>query len=209
MPRSGAGRSLFVVLVVAAALAGWWFYPRGDPRTQPTAGRTVIAFGDSLVDGTGATPGRDFVSLLAARTGVPIINAGRRGDTTADALARLDRDVLARDPRVVIVLLGGNDFLRRVPRERTFENLSRIVERIRARGAGVILAGVSLGLLVDTYGDGYSENARRTSSVLVGDVLDGILGRADMTVDQIHPNDRGYALVADRIEPALQTMLGR
>ena len=138
---------------------------------------------------------------------MPIVNAGRRGDTTADALARLDRDVLARDPRVVIVLLGGNDFLRRVPRERTFENLSRIVEPIRARGAGVILAGVSLGLLVDNYGTGYEEIAVRTSSVLVPDVLGGILGRADMTADQIHPNDRGYALVADRIEPALRAML--
>ena len=207
MHQPAARRLLIVVLVVAAAMAGWWFYPRADPRTTPTAGRTIVAFGDSLVAGTGATAGRDFVSLLAARMGMPIVNAGRRGDTTADALARLDRDVLARDPRVVIVLLGGNDFLRRVPRERTFENLSRIVERIRARGAGVILAGVSLDLLVDNYGTGYEEIAVRTSSVLVPDVLGGILGRADMTADQIHPNDRGYALVADRIEPALRGML--
>jgi acyl-CoA thioesterase-1 len=147
------------------------------------------------------------VSLLEARTGVPIVNAGRRGDTTADALARLERDVLSRDPRVVIVLLGGNDFLRRVPRDRTFAQLSLIVERIRARGAAVILAAVRLGLVVDGYGDGYDEIARRTTSVLVPDVLDGILGRADMTVDQIHPNDRGHALVADRLEPALRALL--
>jgi lysophospholipase L1-like esterase len=81
------------------------------------------------------------------------------------------------------------------------------VERIRARGAAVILAAVRLGLVVDGYNDGYDEIARRTTSVLVPDVLDGILGRADMTVDQIHPNDRGYALVADRLEPALRAML--
>jgi lysophospholipase L1-like esterase len=115
--------------------------------------------------------------------------------------------VLARDPRVVIVVLGGNDLIRRVPREQTLDNLSRIVERIRARGAGVILAPVSLDVLVDQYADGYEEIAERTASVLVPDILDGILGHADMTADPIHPNDRGYDLMAARIEPALRAML--
>jgi lysophospholipase L1-like esterase len=199
-------RQTIVLLVVAAIVSVWWFVPRGDP-TAPTSGTNVIAFGDSLVEGVGASRGRDLVWLLSTRSGTPIINAGRRGNTTADALARLDRDVLARDPRVVIVVLGGNDLIRRVPREQTLDNLSRIVERIRARGAGVILAPVSLGVLVDQYADGYEEIAERTASVLVPDILDGILGHADMTADPIHPNDRGYDLMAARIEPALRAML--
>jgi len=199
-------RQTIVLLVVAAIVGVWWFVPRAD-RTAPTSGTNVIAFGDSLVEGVGASRGRDLVWLLSTRSGTPIINAGRRGNTTADALARLDRDVLARDPRVVIVVLGGNDLIRRVPREQTLDNLSRIVERIRARGAGVILAPVSLGVLVDQYADGYEEIAERTASVLVPDILDGILGHADMTADPIHPNDRGYDLMAARIEPALRAML--
>jgi acyl-CoA thioesterase-1 len=199
-------RQTIVLLVVAAIVSVWWFVPRADP-TAPTSGTNVIAFGDSLVEGVGASRGHDLVWLLSTRSGTPIINAGRRGNTTADALARLDRDVLARDPRVVIVVLGGNDLIRRVPREQTLDNLSRIVERIRARGAGVILAPVSLGVLVDQYADGYEEIAERTASVLVPDILDGILGHADMTADPIHPNDRGYDLMAARIEPALRAML--
>jgi lysophospholipase L1-like esterase len=115
--------------------------------------------------------------------------------------------VLSRDPRVVIVILGGNDLIRRVPREQTLENMSQIVERIRARGAGVILAPVSLGVVVDQYADGYDEIAERTSSVLVPDILDGILGQQGMTSDPIHPTDRGYELMAARIEPALRAML--
>ena len=178
-----AVRRLFIVFVVIAALIGaWWFYPGAD-STAPTRGTNVIAFGDSLVEGVGASPRHDLVWLLSTRTGTPIINAGRRGDTTAAALARLDRDVLARDPRVVIVVLGGNDLIRRVPREQTLENLSQIAERIRARGSGVILAPVSIGVLVDHYADGYGEIAERTASILVPDILDGILGRADMTAD--------------------------
>lgn len=199
--------ALLVLLITVAAAGLSWLTSRLDPATAPTAGTVVIAFGDSLVEGVGASQGRDVVSVLSSRTGVPIVNAGRRGDTTADALTRLDRDVLSRDPRIVIVLLGGNDFLRRVPRERTLAHLTEIVERIRARGAAVILAGVSLGLFVDHYGAGYEDIARRTSTVLVPDVLDGIFGRANLMADQIHPNDRGYALVADRLEPALRRLL--
>ena len=200
-------RRLVIGLVALVAITGaWWFYPRVD-RTAPTGGTRVIAFGDSLVEGVGASRGHDLVWLLSTRTGTPIVNAGRRGDTTAAALARLDRDVLSRDPRVVIVVLGGNDLIRRVPREQTLENMSQIVERIRARGAGVILAPVSLGVIVDQYADGYEEIADRTSSVLVADILGGILGQAGMTADPIHPNDRGYELMAARLEPALRAML--
>jgi lysophospholipase L1-like esterase len=203
---TSASRRILFGLVGVAVLATWWLFPRAD-RTAPTSGSRVIAFGDSLVEGVGASRGHDLVWLLSTRTGTPIVNAGRRGDTTAAALARLDRDVLDRDPRVVIVVLGGNDLIRRVPREQTLENMSRIVERIRERGAGVILAPVSLGTIVDRNAEGYDEIARRTSSVLVPDILTGILGQNGMTSDPIHPNDRGYALMAARLEPALRSML--
>lgn len=201
-------RRLTVPLLVAAVLVGFWYLRAGpSPAVRPTAGTQVIAFGDSLVAGVGASAGHDVVSLLSERLGVRVINAGRSGDTTESALARLDQAVLKQDPRVVIVLLGGNDFLRRVPRERTFENLETIVTRIRQRGAAVVLIGVSLGVLTDGYGDQYEALAQRTSAAYVPDVLDGIYGHADRMSDQIHPNDRGYAMVAARVEPAVRNLL--
>ena len=199
-----------IVLIVCATLltaAYWWTSP-GTPRAaKPTGGRTIVAFGDSLVEGRGATPGRDFVSVLARRLGTRIVNAGRSGDTTASALTRLDSDVLARDPKVVIVLLGGNDFLRRVPTEQTFANLEKIVDRIRRRGAAVILVGVSVGLLSDPYASEYTAVARRNAAGLVPDILDGIIGNNDLMSDSIHPNDRGYAIMAERLEAAVRDMI--
>ena len=193
--------------VGAAALAGLWLRENRPPRAaRPTAGANVIAFGDSLVSGRGATAGHDFVSVLSRRTGLPILTAGRSGDTTGTALERLDRDVLARNPRIVIVLLGGNDFLRRVPRDETFRNLEAIVTRIRSRGAAVVLVGISVGLITDEYGDHYDALARRSSAGFVPDILDGVIGRADRMSDPIHPNDRGYAIVADRLEPVLREL---
>ena len=193
---------------VLTMLVGSWSCGLGGPRAaRPSAGTSVVAFGDSLVAGRGASDGGDFVSLLSRRLGVAIINAGRSGDTTRSALTRLDRDVLSRDPRIAIVLLGGNDFLRRVPVDETFENLTMIVEEIRSRGAAVVLVGVSVGLLSDPYAARYEALAEQTSSGLVPDILDGIFGHANLMTDTIHPNDDGYSIVADRVEPVLKDLL--
>ena len=176
----GLPRRSVVIAVVLAVPAAFWLFRSGGPRAaRPTAGQTIVAFGDSLVEGRGATPGHDFVSILSRRLGVPIINAGRSGDTAGAALSRLEQAVLAQNPRVVIVLLGGNDFLRRVPTEQTFEHLATIVERIRQRGAAVVLVGVNVGLFSDLYGKEYEALARRTSAGFVPDILNGIIGHAD------------------------------
>jgi acyl-CoA thioesterase-1 len=200
-----------VLLAVAgltlAALVAWLVLGRGPDAARPTAGERIIAFGDSLVQGVGATPGRDMVSVLARRVGVPIVNAGRSGDTTGAALGRLDAAVLSRNPRIVIVLLGGNDLLRRVPRATMFENLETIVTRIRARGAAVILVSVEIGFGAGAEGRAFEDLATRTSSALVRDILSGIFGRQGLMADGIHPNSDGYELMADRIAPVLRELV--
>ena len=70
--------------------------------------------------------------------GRPVINAGIPGDTTATALSRLDRDVLGRSPRIVLITLGGNDLKNRQDRDRAFRNLKTIITSIQDRGALVI-----------------------------------------------------------------------
>lgn len=200
-------RALIVGVGLAVLSSPWACWP-GNPRAaRPTAGTTVVAFGDSLVAGRGAQSGRDFVSVLSKRLGVPIINAGHSGDTTRAALARLDSDVLSRDPRIAIVLLGGNDYLRRVPIEETFANLTTIVDEIRSRGAAVVLVGVSVGMLSDPYAERYESLARQTTAALVPDILGGIIGHGDLMSDAIHPNEQGYGIMADRLEPVLRELL--
>lgn len=191
-----------------ALLSSPWACWTGNPRAaRPTGGTSVIAFGDSLVAGRGAASGRDFASVLSKRLGVPIINAGHSGDTTRAALARLESDVLSRDPRIAIVLLGGNDYLRRVPIEETFANLTTIVDEIRSRGAAVLLVGVSVGLLSDPYAARYESLARQTTAALVPDILGGIIGHGELMSDTIHPNEQGYGIMADRLEPVLRDLL--
>jgi lysophospholipase L1-like esterase len=195
-------------VVLVAGVVGWMLLRTGDPvAAPPTSGQGIVAFGDSLVQGRGAPPGQDFVSVLATRLGTSITNAGRSGDTTRAALTRLAGDVLLLNPRIVIVLLGGNDYLRRVPTAETFANLEEIVTRIRQRGAAVILVGVAVGLVSDPYASEYDALARRSSSGLVPDILDGIQGHPSLMSDAIHPNGQGYARIADRLEPVVRDLM--
>ncbi|MFX6601416.1 GDSL-type esterase/lipase family protein, partial [Acinetobacter baumannii] len=79
---------------------------------------------------------------LAARTGWNVINAGVSGNTSAQALERLPALLQEHRPTLVIVSIGGNDFLRRLPLETTRTNLRRIGEQARASGAQVLLVAV-------------------------------------------------------------------
>jgi acyl-CoA thioesterase I len=90
-----------------------------DLRNIRSPGEAIICFGDSLTEGVGAGSGEDYPAVLSRELGRPVINAGRRGDTTAGALERVSDAVLSKNPRLVVVLLGGNDFLRRLPRQDT------------------------------------------------------------------------------------------
>jgi acyl-CoA thioesterase I len=169
-------------------------------------GTSIVAFGDSLVRGVGATPGNDFISLLSARVGEPIINLGVSGNTTEAANARMN-EIWEHNPKVVIVLLGGNDYLRRVPMEVTFENLGKIVDDIHAHGSAVLLLGVRGGLLHDTYKERFQEFAAAKKVGFVPNVLEDIIGDKSLMSDTIHPNDTGYKIIADKVAPVLERML--
>lgn len=203
-------RVRYVALVFAVALVGlgayWYFLDPGTVRNYPSKGTDIIAFGDSLVAGVGASPGRDFVSLLSQKIGQPIVNLGKSGDTTAGGLARLG-ELDAYKPKVVIVLFGGNDYLQRVPQEQIFDNLTEIVESIQAKGAIVLLLGVRGGLLNDHFDTGFKKLHTTRDTAYVSDVLDGLLGKQEYMSDEIHPNDAGHARIAERVYPTLAPLL--
>lgn len=200
---------LLVPVVLLAAGGYWYWSTRGPyPITNATPrGTTIVAFGDSLTYGSGAEDGQPFPQILAERLGVPIENRGVPGDTTREGLARLERDVLAADPKIVLLCLGGNDLLQRIPQEETFANLEQMIRRIQKRGALVIVLGLG-GMLMPGYGADFRALARRTGCPLVPNVLGGILGRSELMADRIHPNAAGYARMADKIEPVLRRYAG-
>ena len=200
-----------IALILLVLLAVWGGYvlfaPGPSIRNIESTGRAILCFGDSLTYGTGASEGNDYPSRLAARIGLPVINAGVPGDTTADALERLERDVLSRSPRMVLLTLGGNDLKNGVPKEKAFSNLRAIVEAMQEAGALVVVGGVDIPFYDRGFGGAYEDLAQETGSVLIPNVYQGIMGRPERMSDRIHPNDRGYAVMARHFHEAIEPYL--
>lgn len=173
----------------------------------PSSGTRVIAFGDSLVEGAGASPGKSLPDQLSDRLGVSIENFGVSGDTTRDGLVRIDAALEGENPKVVLLLLGGNDFLRKIPREETYNNLATLIQRIQSRGAVVLLLGVRSGVVGGGFDDEFERLSEQYHTAYVEDVLNGVFGRPSLMSDAVHPNAQGYAKIADRIAPVLEKLL--
>jgi acyl-CoA thioesterase-1 len=199
------------LLLVVVSL-GWSLTRRSGMSLEGVAnlnaaGEVVVFFGNSITRGYGVRPEDSFPSLVARTLGITFVNAGVPGDTTAAGLARIERDVTAHQPRLTVVEFGGNDFLRRVPLEETLKNLDGIVRTLIAQGMIVVILEVNVGLMGDPYLEGYRAVAERHGAVLVPDVMDGILRNPDLKVDEIHPNDQGHKLIAERVVRVLRPLL--
>jgi len=198
----------YILLTLLLIIAGLRFFGPADAvKNAVPEGLNIICFGNSLTYGTGASRGMDYPAQLSRMISLPVINAGIPGNTTADALSRVKTDVLDKSPRIVLITLGGNDLKNRVPKEVAFHNLKQIVQAIQNAGALVIIGGVDIPLRGRGYGNAYKELAKETGSVLIPNVFDGILGHKDLMYDPIHPNDKGYTLMAKSFYAAIQPYL--
>lgn len=195
---------IYFILAVFVLLAGYKFLTSTHQDfDQYAAGQRIVAFGDSLTYGTGASSGMDYPSQLSKMISRPVINAGRPGDTTSTALQRLEKDVLAYSPDIVLITLGGNDLKNGVDADTAFKNLKMIVNLIHNQGARVIIGGLHVPFRDRGYGRGYRKLADETGALLIPHILDGIMGNRDLMSDPIHPNDAGYKIMAERFRDAL------
>jgi len=194
----------FVLVVFLACRA---VVSSSEIRNAKPVGENIICFGDSLTRGFGARAGMDYPSQLAKIINRPVINAGVTGDTTASALTRLEEDVLSRSPRIVLIMLGGNDLMQGVKKEVFSKNLRTIIESIQKRGAMVVVGGIDIRVHRRGFGDAYKKVCQETGALLIPDILENIWENPDLMSDFIHPNSEGYKIIAQRFYRALEPYL--
>lgn len=173
-------------------------------------GATVLVVGDSVSYGTGAGKGEDYPTLLAAKTGWNVVNAGVPGDTTRGGLERLPDLLEEHVPKLVLIELGGNDFLRKVPLEQTTANLKSILAAIKAKNIPVALVAVPrpnlLGAAIGNLADDpvYAHVGKETNTPVIAEVLSEVLAKNELKSDPIHPNADGYKQLAEALFEALK-----
>jgi len=155
-------------------------------RLAPDA--AVLAFGDSLTYGTGASEAESYPAQLESLIGRKVVRAGVPGELSAQALARLPAALEEHQPRLVVLCIGGNDFLRNLGQAQVAANVRAMIRLAKAKGADVLLVGTPEKLRVPYEGK----------------VVGEILRDSGLKSDPIHPNALGYRLMAERIAALLK-----
>lgn len=165
-------------------------------------GATVLALGDSITFGTGAAPESSYPAVLAKLTGWNVVNAGVPGDTSAGALARLPALLQEHAPQLVLVSIGGNDFLRGMPLAETRSNVRAICQQAAAGGAQVLLVAIpaasAMAAAIRSLADHalYEELASELEVPLHAGGWATVLSDPALRADPIHANAAGYEAFA-------------
>ena len=168
------------------------------------ADAVVLAFGDSLTYGTGANEEESYPAQLARLTGRRVVREGVPGEVSEAGLSRLPAALDEHRPRLLLLCHGGNDFLRRLPREKAADNVRAMIRLAKDRGIDVLLIGTPEAGFTLTPPDFYAGIAKQFGIPYEGDVLTKILRDGSLKADQVHPNAKGYLLMAERVAELLR-----
>jgi acyl-CoA thioesterase I len=165
----------------------------------------ILAFGDSLTSGTGATPETNYPAALEKLIGRRVVASGVPGEVTADGLERLPEVIEEEQPKLLILCHGGNDLLRQIGEAQAEVNLRAMVALAKSKGIQVVILAVpkpGLTLALPGY---YVKIAEEFKLPIETDILRSIMASPALKSDTIHPNAAGYQKMAEAIAKLLKS----
>ena len=171
-------------------------------RLAPDA--VVLAFGDSLTFGTGANEDESYPAQLARLTGRRVAREGVPGEVSEAGLARLPAALDEHRPRLLLLCHGGNDFLRRFGNQQAERNVRDMVQLAQSRGIAVLLIGAPEPGFTVSPPAFYAGIAKEYRLLYENGIIGQVLKDASLKADPIHPNARGYRVIAERLAEALK-----
>lgn len=200
-PLQPASALRFLLVAFLSALASCGERPRLEPLSNEAV---ILAFGDSLTYGTGANENESYPAQLEGMIGRKVVRAGVPGEVTAQALERLPGALDEYRPQLLLLCIGGNDFLRRLGNAQAERNVRAMVELARSRGVAVVLIGTPELSLIPSPPAFYAAIAKDLRIPYEEDAISEVLKDTRLKSDPIHPNARGYRLIAERLAARLK-----
>jgi len=193
-------KKLLTAVLLAITASAFLIACSSDAGTSRLAGDAVIlAFGDSLTFGTGASADESYPAVLERLVGRRVVNSGIPGEVTAEGLARLPEVLDKEKPALMVLCHGGNDLLRRHDQRKTGQNLRGMIRLAQQRGVSVVLIAVpSLGLSLSPPSF-YRETASEMKIPIEERILASVLSDSSLKADYIHPNAAGYRRLAESV----------
>ncbi len=173
--------------------------------SQLSLDAVVVAFGDSLTYGVGATVDKNYPAILSQLIQREVINAGVSGERTAQGLARLPEILEKYQPDLLILCHGGNDILQKTGEEQAADNIIAMIQMAQDYETQVILIGVPKPKLFLSSAAGfYAEIATKMKIPYDGKIMSKVLSKNSLKSDLIHPNLKGYQKIAEAIAELLR-----
>jgi len=191
-------KRIFIVSILAFLVLLFVVKPdASNIQTTPLQPKErILAFGDSLTYGSGAHS-QSYPIQLQNIIQKEVINAGIPGETSSQGLERFPALLQEHHPALVILCHGGNDIIRQQSKITLKENLVKMIQMSKKIGAQVLLVGVPdfhmFGFTTDTL---YEEVAEQENILYEGEILSKIENDPALKSDRIHPNAKGYGLMA-------------
>ena len=164
----------------------------------------LLAFGDSLIFGTGAAEDESYPAQLEKLIGRRVVRAGVPGEVTAHALERLPDALDEHAPRLLLLCICGNDFLRRLGNQQAERNVREMVKLARNRGVAVLLIGTPEPGLTVSPPAFYAGIAKEYRLPYEEAIMGQVLKDNNLKSDPIHPNARGYRVIAEKLAERLK-----
>jgi lysophospholipase L1-like esterase len=196
-------------------------YHDADAQLPPPArGEDRVVFmGDSITVAWGRSVGEFF-------PGKPYVNRGISGQTTPQMLIRFRPDVVALKPKVVVINAGINDIAGNTGPttvEAIEDNLISMADIARMNGIRVVLASITPAKAfpwraeidprdeirtLNTWMKGYASQHGMVYLDYFSSLVDDEGGfKSDLTLDGVHPNAAGYAVMSPLAEKAIRQAL--
>jgi acyl-CoA thioesterase-1 len=167
------------------------------PLQKLEPGAVILAFGDSLTYGTGASKETSYPQVLEEVTGFKVINAGIPGEESQQGLERIESTLEKTQPKLVLLCLGGNDLIRKKPSAQIKENLKKIIQVIQKKGAQVVLIAVPAFSFSLQVPDFYQDLGKELKIPVEINLIADLERTPQYKSDYIHFNKEGYRALAE------------